>query len=102
MSTPSAKKYWEKPINLRLTAHQRKVLSEIVDGALDAGACKDGLRPDENRALSSIFDRLIGRRIDNSAEKARLRALRKEGCTCENPEPDDGVAGVANDCPIHG
>lgn len=53
-------KYWQKPITLRLTAYQRKILSEIVDGALDAGACKDGLTKLESNALSSIFSRLIG------------------------------------------
>lgn len=95
------KKYWEKPITLKLTAHQRKVLSEIVDGALDAGACKDGLTKSENRALGSIFSRLIGVG-ERPNEKSRLAALRRDGCTCQNPEPDEGVAGVANDCPIHG
>lgn len=55
-----AKKYWEKPITLRLTAYQRKTLSQIVDGALDAGACKGGLTKLESNALTSVFMRLIG------------------------------------------
>lgn len=54
------KKYWEKPITLRLTPYQRKVLSEIVDGAQDAGACEGGLSKTEANALHSIFMRLIG------------------------------------------
>lgn len=52
-------KYYEKPIVLNLTAYQRKILSEIIDGALDAGACKDGLTKLESNALNSIFRRLI-------------------------------------------
>lgn len=55
-----SKKYWERPITLRLTPYQRKVLSQVVDGALDAGACKDGLSKLESNALSSVFERLIG------------------------------------------
>lgn len=55
-----SKGYWKRPITLRLTAYQRKVLSEIVDGALDAGACKGGLTKLESNALTSVFMRLIG------------------------------------------
>ena len=55
-----SKRYWEKPITLRLTPYQRKVLSEIVDGSADAGACKDGLSKAESNALLSIHMRLIG------------------------------------------
>lgn len=53
-------KYCEKPITLRLTTYQRKVLSQIVDGAQNAGACKGGLSKTEANALHSIFMRLIG------------------------------------------
>lgn len=55
-----SKRYWEKPITLRLTPYQRKVLSEIVDGAADAGACEGGLSAPERKALLSIHMRLIG------------------------------------------
>jgi len=68
-----SKRYWEKPITLRLTPYQRKVLSEIVDGAADAGACKGGLSPSESKALLSIHMRLIGAteaqaKIDEAAQ----------------------------------
>ncbi len=36
-----SKRYWEKPITLRLTAYQRKVLSEIVDEAPATNASKE-------------------------------------------------------------
>ena len=104
MATTQGKRYWQQPITLRLTAYQRKVLSEIVDGAADAGTAEGGLTASEQRALRSIFERLIGadQRALARREREHMDELRKNGCTCQCPEPEDGVAGVSFDCPIHG
>lgn len=53
-------KWHEKPITIRLTAYQRKVLWGVVDGAADAGACDGGLTPRESSALNIISEKLLG------------------------------------------
>lgn len=64
-------------MNLRLTETQRKTLQDVVDGAIDAGACKDGLRPEEMRALQSIFMRLIAggkqKVVDRGSQNPRMQ-----------------------------
>lgn len=46
-------------VTLKLTPRQARVLWQTIDGAQDAGACKDGLEPEERRALSAIDDKLL-------------------------------------------
>lgn len=50
----------DKPITIRLTPYQAKVLWGIVDGALDAGACADGLTQTESAALEIVSQQIIG------------------------------------------
>ena len=76
--TGPALKRHEKPMTLRLTAVQRRVLEGIVYGALNAGACKDGLTEEEGIALRSISARLraisarlLGRRADRAESPHR-------------------------------
>ncbi len=57
---------FEKPITIRLTAYQRKVLWGVVDGAADAGACEGGLSPGERSALNIISEKLLGIRGSRS------------------------------------
>ncbi len=44
---------------LTLTAAQVKVLWNTIDGALDAGACEDGLTKSESRSLSAIMNKML-------------------------------------------
>lgn len=48
-----------KTIDIKLTPRQALVLFNILDGAADAGACDDGLYPDEARALQQVQDKLL-------------------------------------------
>lgn len=48
-----------KTVNIKLTPRQALVLFNIIDGAADAGACDDGLYPDEARALQQVQDKLL-------------------------------------------
>jgi hypothetical protein len=69
-------KWHEKPITIRLTACQRKVLWGVVDGAADAGACEAGLIADERSALNIISEKLLG-----------IRGSRSSAEDNEDPEP---------------
>lgn len=46
-------------ITLKLTAIQAKVLFNTVDGAADAGSCKDGCTKQELRAMDQITVKLL-------------------------------------------
>lgn len=46
-------------ITIKLTPLQALVLWQIIDGAADAGACEDGLRPYEAKALEAVTDKLL-------------------------------------------
>lgn len=46
-------------LSIRLTPYQAKILWGIVDGAVDAGACKDGLSERESDALNSVTEKLL-------------------------------------------
>lgn len=46
-------------VTIRLTAREARILWSIVDGALDAGACADGLTDEENKVLRPIHDKLL-------------------------------------------
>lgn len=49
----------ERTILVKLTPYQAKVLWGIVDGAVDAGACKDGLSERESEALNDCTTQLL-------------------------------------------
>ena len=51
----------EKPVIIRLTPAQARLVFLNADGWLDAGACEDGLRPDEREALNSLCDQILAR-----------------------------------------
>jgi len=46
-------------ITIRLSPNDAKLLWRNIDGWLDAGACEDGLEPDEHAALHSAADQLV-------------------------------------------
>lgn len=46
-------------VALKLTPRQARILFNTVDGAADAGACADGLTPDESRALQQVMTKLL-------------------------------------------
>lgn len=48
-------------ITLKLTPIQAKVLFNCVDGAADAGACKDGNTRQEARAYDEIMTKLLAK-----------------------------------------
>lgn len=48
----------EKPVTIRLSRNYARLLMQNIDGWLDAGACKGGLEPAENRALSSAYNQI--------------------------------------------
>jgi len=48
-----------KSITIKLTPYQARVLWGVVDGAIDAGACADGLTRRESNALNSVTDKLL-------------------------------------------
>lgn len=51
----------DKPgmVTIRLSAQQARLVHQNVDGWMDAGACKDGLREDEREALSELEDQIL-------------------------------------------
>lgn len=51
----------EKQIVIRLTPAQAKLVFLNADGWIDAGACEDGLRPDEREALNCLCDQILAK-----------------------------------------
>ncbi len=49
----------EKMVVIRLSQKQADLVWRNADGWLDAGACKDGLEPDENEALHSLCSQIL-------------------------------------------
>ena len=49
----------KKTIRIRLTASQARLVWGLLDGAMDAGACADGLTAAENEACSIVADALL-------------------------------------------
>jgi len=48
----------QNKITIRLPPDQAKLLMLNIDGWLDAGACKDGLTEEENKALRNAYDQI--------------------------------------------
>lgn len=48
-----------KMVTIRLSPSNARLVALNIDGWLDAGACKDGLEPDESAALSSAYDQIM-------------------------------------------
>lgn len=46
-------------ITIRLSPNYAKLLWQNIDGWLDAGACDDGLQPEERKALHSAAGQLV-------------------------------------------
>lgn len=44
---------------IKLSPKEALIIWKIIDGALDAGACEDGLTENENNALEKASDQLI-------------------------------------------
>lgn len=68
----------EKPITVRLSPENARLLFLNADGWLDAGACEDGLEPDEKAALRSTCDQIM--------RQFRRRALSFTRPHCPTPE----------------
>lgn len=47
-----------KMVTIRLTEDEARHVFMNADGWLDAGACKDGLEPDEQAALNKLCDQI--------------------------------------------
>ena len=59
-------------VNLKLTPRQAKLLWDTLDGALDAGSCKDGLSSVEKQGMRQILEKLIPF-MQGRNRKARLQ-----------------------------
>ena len=51
-----------KNITISLTPAQAKVIYNVIDGALDAGACEGGNTAQEQRALAAVSMKLLDKR----------------------------------------
>jgi len=49
-------------VTLKLTPAQAKVVYNVIDGQLDAGACEGGNTEEESEALSRVADMLLKQR----------------------------------------
>lgn len=49
----------QKRVTIRISPQQAKILWGIVDGALDAGACADGLSRKESNALNAVCTQIL-------------------------------------------
>lgn len=49
----------EKRITIRLSKASALLLAKNIDGWIDAGSCKGGLRPDEMRTLQSAHAQIM-------------------------------------------
>jgi hypothetical protein len=66
-------------ITLKLALHEAEILWKIVDGAIDAGACEDGLTPEESEVLNDISFALLKHRDKLAAARDARRALNGGG-----------------------
>ena len=48
-----------KPVRLDLTPIQARIVFNVLDGQVDAGACEGGNTPQERRALGEVMDKLL-------------------------------------------
>lgn len=57
----------------------------------------DQFKNERRSLLRASFDRIFGR----NAQEALALLDKVAQCTCQNPEPGAGVAGIGEDCPVH-
>jgi hypothetical protein len=58
-----------KGVVIRLTAREAELVWKNADGWIDAGACADGLRPDEAAALSRLNDQISAQIFLNKGKR---------------------------------
>jgi hypothetical protein len=89
---------------MRLTTRQHEILEQC--------AKRHGFY-DHTRHETNILERLwlkglVIRSVNGTAKwhatqiGASLLSQQDPRCDCQNPEPESGVAGVSEECPIHG
>ncbi len=58
-----------KDVVIKLTPREAELVWKNADGWIDAGACADGLRPDEADALSRLNDQISAQIFLNKGKK---------------------------------
>lgn len=67
----------EKPVVIRLSPANARLLAENADGWLDAGACDGGLTPTEREALLSTYQQIMRQLIRRNPERRALQPQMK-------------------------
>jgi hypothetical protein len=66
-------------VTIKLTEKQARLVWQNADGWLDAGACKDGLTPDEDNALHRLSEQISAQIHGSSRRTESFReALRQD------------------------
>lgn len=61
-------------VTIRLTDKEANLVWRNADGWMDAGACNDGLEPDEMDALQKLCQQILDQTVrkKNAAKKSKL------------------------------